>query len=64
MSDLIIRTSKKDLQTGKISGGGITITDLDTALLNRIIGDGIKKITVGTVPPVLPDPGDIYIDTN
>ena len=36
---------------------GYKISDL-------ILGDGINKITVGTVAPVAPSVGDLWVDTN
>ena len=29
-----------------------------------VIGDGVLKITVGTIEPVNPTPGDLWVDTN
>lgn len=38
--------------------------EIDAALSVRLIASGTYKITVGTVAPVSPSVGDIWIDTN
>lgn len=50
---------------GTITGINVTNSDIQKAAypLNYILGDGVKKITVGTTPPVNPTPGDVWIDT-
>lgn len=43
---------------------GIIINKTDIIQGGGIVGDGIKKITVGNVAPLNPSEGDIWIDTS
>jgi hypothetical protein len=36
----------------------------DSAIGDRLIKDGVNKITVGTTQPTSPDAGDLWVDTN
>jgi len=52
---------------GSITGTLSAQTDLQTALDNKLDDtqfSGLTKITVGTVAPVGPATGDLWVDTN
>lgn len=61
-----IRAYFKTDKQGAITGLNLKRSDLDSAVKpdNVIVGQGVKRIVVGTTPPADPQVGDIWIDTS
>ena len=56
----------KKNSSGEVTGFTLTNNDIQKAVYPNyyIIGDGVKKITMATTPPLSPEVGDIWIDTS
>ena len=59
--DQTIRAFQSQLGRGYLHGGGLNQTDADK---RYIIGDGVRKITVGLVAPTNPAIGDLWVDSS